>query len=128
MPEMKEPFESWGVIEVLGHLRLAGLVSEQVIAGVAMVRVDIPKTQSRDAYTRYFGAASIYGITPTSEETARFNAENIERYSSPVPYAPPKQLRAGEDVVVPGLPDDYALYDDELDEQLGLHDSGETPR
>ena len=112
MPEVAEKFESWGICEVMGHVRLAGLISEQVIAGVAMVRVDVPKTQAREGYTRYFGAASIYGITPTSEETARYNAENIERWSSPVPFAPPKQLTAGEPVTA-----EVVRGDEEEDEE-----------
>lgn len=132
MPEVAEKFESWGICEVMGHVRLAGLIREETVFGVAMVRVDVSKTQAREGYTRYFGAASLYGITPTSEETARYNAENIERYSSPVPYNPPKQLIAGEPVPADVVHDDTDDDDDddeeldeELEDQLGLRDSEE---
>ena len=124
MPEIAEKFESWGICEVMGHVRLAGLISEQVIAGVAMVRVDVPKTQAREGYTRFFGGSAIYCITPTSEETARYNAENIERYSSPVPYTQPRQLAAGEPVVADIV---HADDDDDEDPDDDWEDEGDPP-
>lgn len=63
-------FESFGILELLGHLRLAGRVSEQVIAGTALLRIDVPAVDDVPAYTRFFGGASVYSFSPTSEEVA----------------------------------------------------------
>jgi hypothetical protein len=68
---MSEPFETWAIIEIMGHVQLAGLVSEQVIAGTEFLRVDIPEVNGHQAFTRYYGGSAIYSITPTTEELAR---------------------------------------------------------
>ena len=79
-------FESWAVVEVMGHKRFAGFVTEQTIAGAAFVRVDVPQVQvdaggeTLPAFTKLLGAASIYALTPCTEETARaFAAKMRER-------------------------------------------------
>ena len=33
MPEQPEKFESWAIVEIMGHKKLAGYVGEQTIAG-----------------------------------------------------------------------------------------------
>jgi len=42
---MSEKFEGWCVLELMGHRRLAGYVSEQEIAGADMLRIDVPSTR-----------------------------------------------------------------------------------
>jgi hypothetical protein len=81
-PGRKEPplntedrFESWAILELMGHRRIAGLVSEQTIGGQAMLRIDIPATTNQEAFTQYYGAGSVYCMTPTTEEIARAVAE-----------------------------------------------------
>lgn len=84
---MSEKFESWGVVEVMGHQRFAGWISEQSIGGASFVRVDVPEvpavahrgyTQDAiPAYTKLFGGASIYAITPCTEEVARRAVANF---------------------------------------------------
>lgn len=71
MPETNEPFKSWAVVELFGHQRLVGVVSEQTIAGQGFIRVDVPETKSQSAFTRLLGAGSIYAINPVSEDIAR---------------------------------------------------------
>jgi len=70
-----EKFESWAVVELMGHHVLAGYVTEAEHFGTALLRIDVPAdpedTEARPAFTKYFGAASIYGVTPCSEEFAR---------------------------------------------------------
>lgn len=75
-------FSAWAILEVMGHIKLAGLVSEQVIAGQAFVRIDVPDVPGADAFTRFFGASSIYSITPVAEAIAREYAVNLQ--ASPV--------------------------------------------
>lgn len=85
VPNDSAPAESfrweatWCVVEVMGHNQYAGLVTEQVIAGSAFLRVDVPECDDRPAYTKLLGGASIYAITPCSEAVAR---EAVRRFRS----------------------------------------------
>ncbi len=84
-----QAFEEWAVLELLGHVRLAGKVSEANLFGTALGRIDIPK---RDGgfVTQYFGGGSVYRITPVTEEIARAVAEHhepepVHRWELPAP-------------------------------------------
>lgn len=70
-------FEQWCIVEVMGHQRIAGRVTEEVIAGQGFIRVDVPEIRGQSSFTRYYGTGSIYAITPTDEETARRAAESF---------------------------------------------------
>jgi hypothetical protein len=72
-------FETWGIVEIMGHLTIAGQVSEQSIAGVNMLRIDVPAVNEQDGYTKFFGGGSIDAITPTDEETARAAAAGLRQ-------------------------------------------------
>jgi hypothetical protein len=73
--ERNEKFETWAIVELMGHRKLAGKVSEQIIAGVPLLRIDIPEGKQDGtilaAYSQFYGASSIYCLTPTTEELAR---------------------------------------------------------
>ena len=64
-------FATWAIVEIMGHSRFAGYVSEQAVGGCNFVRVDVPETCGRPAFTKLFGQASIFSITPTTEIVAR---------------------------------------------------------
>jgi len=72
-----EAFEQWCIVEVMGHHRYAGLVTEQTLGGQAFVRLDVPELPGRPAFCKLFGAGSIYAITPVSESIARAVAEQV---------------------------------------------------
>jgi len=111
----------WALVEIMGHVRLAGYVSEQAIAGGALVKVDVPDTVPHDgaddqrptpAYTRLFGVQSIYSITPCDEQTARGLARQIERQK--LPWQPrPLALTAGPSSEVAAESDEYDYGDDD---------------
>lgn len=75
MAELESSF--FAQVQVMGHVRLAGRVSEHTVAGAAFVRVDVPETGTQPAFTRLFNPSSIYSIDPISEEMARDLAERI---------------------------------------------------
>lgn len=86
MNDQKEQgFEAWAIVEVMGHQTYAGRVTEEVIAGQAFVRVDVPATQDDQgkehtaAYTKFVGPSSIYALTPVSEELARAAARRMAK-------------------------------------------------
>lgn len=70
---MSEVFETWAIVEVMGHRQFAGFVSEQSIGGSSFVRIDVPANEQYGlhAFTKLLGAGSIYAISPCTEETAR---------------------------------------------------------
>lgn len=75
-------FEQWCVVEIMGHKRFAGFVTEQTIGGNSFVRIDVPETLGTDGktlgpFTKLFGAASIYCLTPCTEATARAFAAGL---------------------------------------------------
>lgn len=101
--QQSDKFEAWGLLELFGHQRLAGRLSEQSVGGVHFIRIDVPAIEGgADAYTRFFTQGAIYGMTPTSEEVARAMAQQlravpISRYDLPALAAPAARTRAVED-------------------------------
>lgn len=123
-------FETWAVVEVMGHKRFAGYVSEQTIGGTAFVRVDVPAIEPTaiagggtadgglPAFTKILGAASIYAITPCTEETARaFAAKQRERAFAT--YEAPRLMYVTDKPVEP--------YRDELDNFINHEEDDDSP-
>lgn len=74
---MIEKFEQWAILEIMGHNRFAGRVTEETIAGAAFLRIDIPAHGERAEFTKLFSPSSVYAITPVSETIARGVAEEL---------------------------------------------------
>lgn len=93
-------FDTFAIIELFGHARIAGRVSEQVIAGAGMLRVDVPELPetkyhpAQPAYTRFFGSGAIYSITPVDEVIANQVAQQLRVKPVNVYFEMP-QLRSG---------------------------------
>lgn len=87
--EQPQKFEAWGLLELFGHQRLAGRLSEQTIGGCHFIRIDVPAVAGVQEYTRFFTQGAIYGMTITSEEVARnlaagLRARPIQPYEMPL--------------------------------------------
>lgn len=81
--------ESWAIVELMGHVKLAGRLTEEERFGVKMGRLDIPNDDG--FVTQYFGGGSVYRITAVTEEVAR----QVCKTTAPAPVSPwdfPKQL------------------------------------
>lgn len=61
----------WALVELMGHQRIVGNVSESVVAGGAFLRVDVPESDGQPAFTRMYGSQAIYCISPVAEDVAR---------------------------------------------------------
>lgn len=72
-----EAFEGFAIIELMGRNVIAGYCSQELVAGVAMLRVDVPAVEERPAFTKFFSGGAIYAITPTDEETAQTAATRL---------------------------------------------------
>lgn len=69
---MAESYEGWAIVELMGHRRLGGRVSQVEQYGVPMLRIDVPGVKpGDDVATQFYGGSSIYCLTPTTEEMAR---------------------------------------------------------
>lgn len=78
----------WGLLELMGHQRLAGEISETTIAGAGMLRIDVPANAATPGYTRYFAPSALYGITLMGEQEARamagaLGARPVQAYELP---------------------------------------------
>jgi PRTRC genetic system protein C len=69
-------FEQWALIELFGHQRIAGFLTEQAIGGCSFLRVDVPAVDGVPAFTKLFGQGAIYGISFVSEEIAKAAAKS----------------------------------------------------
>ncbi len=70
---MAEKFDQWGIVELMGHQRTAGRLSEEMIAGANLLRVDVPNGET--FRTAYYGPNAIYALHVTGEAEARKVAE-----------------------------------------------------
>jgi len=69
--ETATPFASWAILELMGHRRLAGYVTEQEIAGHGFLRLDVPKgPEGGLKATQFYAPAAVYAITPCLQATA----------------------------------------------------------
>jgi hypothetical protein len=75
---MPEKIEMWAIVELFGHQRIAGFVTEATIGGCSFVRVDIPPVDGSAAITKFYGNGAIYSMTPVSEEVARLFVEKFK--------------------------------------------------
>lgn len=67
---MAEKFDHWGVVELMGHQRASGRLTEEMIGGANLLRVDVP-TDAHNFRTVYYGSSAIYALHITGEEEAR---------------------------------------------------------
>ena len=109
-------YEGWAILELMGHRRLAGKISEAVIGGAAMTRIDVPRGDGFS--TQFYGASALYCVTPTTEEIARRLAEStqpqpVHRWELPAPEDPVVNVGSPSDFDDPGGldPDDTSNDD-----------------
>jgi hypothetical protein len=96
--------ESWAIVELMGHVRLAGRITEAECFGAKMGRLDIPQDDGAFV-TQYFSGSSVYRITLVTEAVAR----HVSKNSSVAPVQPwdfPKSLPSA----------DVAIHEDDQEE------------
>lgn len=76
-----QEFKQWAIVELFGHARIAGLLTEQTIGSCAFVRIDVPEFvvdgQTFPPVTKLQGQGSIYGISFVDEATATIAMREI---------------------------------------------------
>ncbi len=89
------PQRQWAIVELFGHQRIAGAISEASFGGDTFTRVDVPEvswpeevwvdgrrevqTRTIPAHTKLLGGKAIYGIEIVDEATALATAQAIRR-------------------------------------------------
>lgn len=73
--EQTEQFETWALIEIMGHTKVAGMARTKTFGSTVMLQVDIPETTTQPAFTKMYSMSSIFSITPVTEELAIMHAE-----------------------------------------------------
>ncbi len=64
-------YTGFAVVEIMGHRRLAGRISDALVAGAPMLRIDVPDAKTKDLTTHFFAPHALYAIHPCTEDTAR---------------------------------------------------------
>lgn len=111
--ETTESFSGWAVLELMGHRRLGGHVTEATISGKGFLRIDVPGPDKSTVATQYYSPDSVYCLTPTTEETALAVAlmaqpAPVQRWELPALDAAPGTPPGRDGYVDP----DYAADDD----------------
>jgi hypothetical protein len=111
----RKSFEGWCLLELMGHRRLGGFISEVTVAGAGMLKIDIPGDGPGEVYaTQYYPPSSVYCLTPCSEEAARIVAAK----NRPAPVASweiprlPSRVTEEEASVRQSASDPDTAYDD----------------
>ena len=76
-----KPWMGWAILELMGHRKMAGLVQQEEVCGVAMLRIDVPGTDPTTpdlVATQYYSASALYCLTPTTESIARAFAVGVQ--------------------------------------------------
>lgn len=77
MAEKYEQQEIWALVELFGHQRIAGRVSEYSLGG-NFIRVDVPGVGGRSPFTKVFGEKAIYAMTFLSRDVVLAMAERLD--------------------------------------------------
>ncbi|MBO0947549.1 hypothetical protein [Fibrella forsythiae] len=73
----QKPVELHAIIELFGHQKMAGKVSEYQLGG-NFIRIDVPETSTQGAYCRIVNPSAVYAINPVTEEVAKGMAEHLQ--------------------------------------------------
>lgn len=94
----KEKLKSFAVVEMMGHRKIVGLVTESDISGGQLLRVDVLNSAGEPERTEYIGVGSIYCLTIVSEEAAKAVAvQNAPRPAWAWDLPQQAQLQSGDE-------------------------------
>lgn len=86
----------WAVVELMGHVRLGGRLSEVERYGGKLARLDVPQADG-SFVTTFFGAGSVYRITFVTEPVARHVAGKGSAAAPVQPWDFPRALNSPAD-------------------------------
>ncbi len=102
-PTESPKFETWAILEIMGHVKLAGFVTEQTIAGSAFIRIDVPERGCVAGFTRFFDPAACTRSRP-SPKRSHATSPRIWTCDRSVPYDLSTELKDKWRRALPTLP------------------------
>lgn len=96
------PEPQWAIVELMGHVRMAGRVSEEQRFGVTLGRMDVPDVAAGAApdavaRTQLFSGSSIYRVTYCTEDAARAVVAEQAKWVQPTTHHQALPARRDED-------------------------------
>lgn len=81
--ETPQELKAWALVELFGHQRIVGYLSQQAFGTGVLFRIDVPDLLKdgavvRPGFTRYFGISAIYSVTPIDEASVRAMLPTID--------------------------------------------------
>lgn len=114
---MSDKIDTWALLELFGHQKIVGKVTEHELGGTAMLRVDVPGVEGQEPFTKFYGPSAIFSLTPISEAVGLALAKRLRADPISV-YAPElRALSPGRDSVEDA---DVDPLDDDGDPDDGL--------
>lgn len=106
---------AWAIVELMGHVKHAGRLTEEEKFGAKLGRLDIPQAEGDGFTTVYFGGGSVYRLTVVTEAVARQVARQtgsapVSAWDFPRQLPSPATVSAGDD-----SPKPYELDEDDDD-------------
>lgn len=105
----------WGILEILGHRKLAGLLKQEQILGTSLIRIDCySQDREKPLFTQYYSPQSVFSLLPCSEEVAK-------KYTDSCQFVPVQKWELEPKTFVPieaasGSDEFYEIdYDDDGD-------------
>ncbi len=121
MSSNNNDFSGWAIVEIMGHQKYAGFVSTQAVGGASMLRIDVPEVEGHQAFTKMFGVAAIYGITPVDELVAKSMARSLRKAPVDVYEFPKEVVQAMRTAKLPSPQQDLDFDD------ADFHDDSDEP-
>lgn len=91
------PLDQFAIVELMGHVSMAGRIREESRFGAVMLRIDIPPVGEAQGFTQWISGGAIYRVSPVTEEAAMAYMER-HLYTPPIPYDVRRQLTAAPSV------------------------------
>ena len=85
MNDPKQEFDQtqesrFAIVELMGRVKLAGVVSTVTEFGTTLMRMDVPKVDEIPAFTRLIGGSAIYQLTYCDEITVTLAACELREH------------------------------------------------
>ena len=82
----EEQLDTYAILDLFGHTRVAGRVRNAQIAGAGMIRIEVLDSEGNEAQTEYYSPQAVYSLKPVTKELAVAAARQLD--NSPVePYS-----------------------------------------
>lgn len=104
--EPSSELKAWALVELFGHQRIVGYLSQQTFGTGVLFRVDVPDLMKegkvvRVGFTRYFGLSAIYSITPVTEDVVRSLLPSIDGTPGEARALSPRSYRSDDNDGMP---------------------------